>query len=77
MFGVDFSETFAPVARLDTIRMLLVLATQKGWNIHQMDVKSTFLNGYLEEEIFVKQPEGFIVQEIEEKLYLLKKECMV
>ena len=77
MFRVDFSETFAPVARLDTIRMLLVLATQKGWNIHQMDVKSTFLNGYLEEEIFVKQPEGFIVQEIEEKLYLLKKECMV
>ena len=73
MFGVDFSETFAPVARLDTIRMLLALAAQKGWNIHQMDVKSTFLNGYLEEEIFVEQPEGFIVKGMEKKVYLLKK----
>jgi hypothetical protein len=54
MFGVDFSETFAPVARLDTIRMLLALAAQNGWTIHQMDVKSAFLNGYLEEEIFVE-----------------------
>ena len=54
MFGVDFFETFAPVARLDTIRMLLALAAQKGWNIYQMDVKSAFLNGYLEEEIFVE-----------------------
>jgi hypothetical protein len=54
MFGVDFSETFAPVARLDTIRMLLALAAQNGWTIHQMDVKSAFFNGYLEEEIFVE-----------------------
>ena len=73
MFGVDFSKTFAPVARLDTIRMLLALAAQNGWNIHQMDVKSAFLNGYLEEEIFAEQPEGFIVQGMEEKVYLLKK----
>ena len=76
MFGVDFSETFAPVARLDTIRMLLALAAQKGWNIHQMDVKSAFLNGYLEEEIFVEQPEGFIVKGMEEKVYLLKKKAL-
>ena len=47
VFGVDFSETFAPVARLETIRMLMSLAAQKGWIIHQMDVKSAFLNGYL------------------------------
>jgi hypothetical protein len=47
MFGVDFSKTFALVARLDTIRMLLALAAQNGWIIHQMDVKSAFLNGYL------------------------------
>jgi hypothetical protein len=71
MFGVDFSETFAPVARLDTIRMLLALAAQNGWTIHQMDVKSAFLNGYLEEEIFVEQPEGFVIQGVEEKVYLL------
>ena len=47
VFGVDFSETFALVARLDTIRMLLALAAQKGWKVYQLHVKSTFLNGYL------------------------------
>ena len=60
MFGVDFFDTFGPVARLDTIRMSLALVAQQGWVIHQMDVKSAFLNGYLEEEIFVEQPEGFV-----------------
>ena len=73
MFGVDFSETFAPVARLDTIRMLLALAAQRKWKIYQLDVKSAFLNGYLEEEIFVEQPEGFAIKGKEEKVYLLKK----
>jgi uncharacterized cupredoxin-like copper-binding protein len=73
IFGVDFSETFAPVARLDTIRLLLALAAQNGWVIHQMDVKSAFLNGYLEEEIFVEQPEGFVVEGQEEKVYRLNK----
>jgi hypothetical protein len=70
---VDFSKTFALVARLDTIRILLALAAQNGWIIHQMDVKSTFLNGYLEEKIFMKQLEGFVVQGEYEKVYLLKK----
>ncbi|RVW47431.1 Retrovirus-related Pol polyprotein from transposon RE1 [Vitis vinifera] len=73
MFGVDFSETFAPVARLDTIRMLLALAAQRKWKIYQLDVKSAFLNGYLEEEIFVEQLEGFAIKGKEEKVYLLKK----
>ena len=73
MFGVDFSETFAPIARLDTIRMLLALATQRKWKIYQLEVKSAFLNGYLEEEIFVEQPEGFAIKGKEEKVYLLKK----
>lgn len=73
MFGVDFFDTFAPVARLDTIRMLLALAAQQGWVIHQMDVKSAFLNGYLEEEIFVEQPEGFVFSRQDEKVYRLKK----
>ena len=72
MFGVDFSETFTPVARLDTIRML-ALSAQQGWVIHQMDVKSTFLNRYLEEEIFVEQPEGFVFPGQDEKVYRLKK----
>ncbi|RVW29299.1 Retrovirus-related Pol polyprotein from transposon TNT 1-94 [Vitis vinifera] len=67
-----FSETFAPVARLDTIRMLLALAAEKGWKIYQLDVKSAFLNGYLEEEIFVEQLEGFVVKGKEDKVYQLK-----
>jgi len=73
VFGVDFSETFAPVARLDTIRLLLAIAAQKGWKVFQLDVKSAFLNGFLEEEIYVDQPEGFIVKGHEDKVYLLKK----
>ena len=73
MFGVDFSETFAPVACLDTIRMLIALAVQKWWKIYQLDVKSAFLNGYLQEEIYVEQPEGFQVKGQEEKVNLLKK----
>ena len=73
MFDVDFSETFTPIARLDTIRMLLALAAEKGWKIYQLDVKSAFLNGYLEEEIFVEQLEGFVVKGKEDKVYQLKK----
>ena len=66
-FGVEFSETFAPVARLDTIRMLLAVAAQKGWKIFQLYVKSVFLNGYLQEEIFMEQPKGFVMGGEEEK----------
>lgn len=73
IFGVDFFDTFAPVARQDTIRMLLAIAAQKGWKICQLDVKSAFLNGFLEEEIYVEQPEGFVVKGHEDKVYLLKK----
>ncbi|BBH01567.1 multidrug resistance-associated protein 9 [Prunus dulcis] len=60
--GIDFNETFAPVARLDTIRTLIALAAQKGWKLWQLDVKSAFLNGVLEEEVYVDQPDGFVVK---------------
>ncbi|XP_022751424.1 uncharacterized protein LOC111300070 [Durio zibethinus] len=71
--GVDFSERFAPVARLDTIRLLLALVTQQSWKIYQLDVKSAFLNGYLEEEIYIEQLDGFVAKGHEGKVYLLKK----
>ena len=72
-YGIDFLETFAPIARYDTIRLLIALATQKGWKIHQLDVKSAFLNGYLQEQIFIEQPEGYVINGSEDKVYLLKK----
>jgi hypothetical protein len=51
-------ETFAPVAKLNTIRLLIALATKYHWKFHQLDVKSAFLNGDLKEEVYLTQPEG-------------------
>lgn len=73
IFGVDYSDTFTPVSRLDTIRLVLVVAAQQGWKVFQLDVKSAFLNGVLQEEIYVEQPEGFVMHGEEDKVYLLKK----
>ncbi|KAM0981906.1 hypothetical protein EV1_014829 [Malus domestica] len=70
--GIDFNETFAPVARLDTIRTLIALAAQKGWKLYQLDVKSAFLNGILEEEVYTDQPDGYIIKGEEHKVYKLK-----
>jgi hypothetical protein len=54
--GVDFGETFVPVALLEAIRILLAFATSKGLKFYQMNVKSAFLNGVIQEEVFVRQP---------------------
>ncbi|XP_066341937.1 uncharacterized protein [Miscanthus floridulus] len=59
--GVDFDEVFAPVSRIETVRVLLALAAQGGWQVHHMDVKSAFLNGDLVETVFVQQPPGFMI----------------
>ena len=52
--GIDYDETFAPVARYSSIRSILALSAQMGWKIHQMDVKTTFLNGKIEEEVYIE-----------------------
>jgi hypothetical protein len=60
--GLDFQETFALVARLEAIRILLAFTTFKGFKLYQMDMKSTFLNGVIQEEVYVRQPPGSRVQ---------------
>ena len=71
--GIDFDETFSPVARFETVRTVLCLAASLKLPIYQFDVKSAFLNGELEEEVYVSQPEGFVIQGSETKVYRLKK----
>lgn len=71
--GVDFDEVFAPVARMETIRILLALGAHKAWPIYQLDVKSAFLNGELHDEVYVSQPQGFVIQGEEMKVYKLQK----
>ena len=72
-YGVDYQETFAPVARYDTIKLILAFASHSSWRIHQLDVKSAFLNGLLAEEIYVEQPDGFSTLGKEDQVYLLTK----
>ncbi|RZB65513.1 Retrovirus-related Pol polyprotein from transposon TNT 1-94 [Glycine soja] len=71
--GIDYDEVFALVARLETIRLIISLAAQNKWKIYQMDVKSAFLNGFLEEEVYIEQPLGYEVKGQEEKVLKLKK----
>ena len=70
--GIDFNETFPPVARMDTVRTVLAIAAQNKCPVYQIDVKSTFLNGYME-EVYVEQPQGYEVPSQEQKVYRLKK----
>ncbi|WVZ85101.1 LOW QUALITY PROTEIN: hypothetical protein U9M48_032056 [Paspalum notatum var. saurae] len=71
--GIDYEETFAPVARLEAIRILLAFAASKGFKLQQMDVKSAFLNGYIEEEVYVRQPSGFESAKFLDQVYKLRK----
>ncbi|GKF98281.1 retrovirus-related pol polyprotein from transposon TNT 1-94, partial [Tanacetum coccineum] len=71
--GVDFEESFAPIAHLEAVRIFITYATHKYFPIYQMDVKMAFLNGPLKEEVYVVQPKGFVDQNHLEKVYLLRK----
>lgn len=71
--GVDFDELFAPVARMETVRLLVPMAALEGWRLHHMDVKSAFLNGELQEEVFVRQPPGYDEAGNEHKVLKLNK----
>ncbi|KAJ9552834.1 hypothetical protein OSB04_016879 [Centaurea solstitialis] len=71
--GIDYDETFAPVARLEAIRMFLAYAEYKDFTVFQMDVKTAFLYGHLKEEVYVAQPEGFVDKEHPDYVYVLDK----
>ncbi|KAI3735652.1 hypothetical protein L6452_15160 [Arctium lappa] len=71
--GIDYDETFAPVARIEAIRMFLAYAAHKNFIVFQMDVKSAFLNDVLKEEVYVSQPEGFVSTENPHYVYFLDK----
>jgi hypothetical protein len=71
--GEDYDETFAPVARYTSIRAIISLVTSMGWNLHQMDVKIDFLNGAIEEEVYIEQPQGFEVHSRDSHICRLKK----
>ena len=76
--GIEYNETFAPVEKMDSIRLVLSIAASKQWEVHHMDVKSAFLHGDIKEEIYMQQLEGFItnpslVCKLKKSLYGLKQ----
>jgi hypothetical protein len=71
--GVDYEETFAPVTRYTSIKTIISLASIMGWRLHQMDVKTMFLNGVIEEEVYIEQPQGFVIHGKESHVCILKK----
>ena len=70
--GLDYDETFSPVIRFESFRSLIAVAVQKRLKLHQLDITAAFLNGHLEEEVFMKQPEGFVVEGKEDLVCNLK-----
>jgi hypothetical protein len=59
-YGVDYEETFAPVAKMTTVHIIIAIATSQGWPLHQMDVKNAFLHGDLKEDIYIVPPLGLL-----------------
>ena len=72
-YGIDFEETFSLVAKMATVREVISMAAAKGWELQQMDVKNAFLNGELQEEVYMEQPEGYVHPEFPHYVCRLKK----
>jgi hypothetical protein len=71
--GLDFRGTFAPVARLEAIRILLAIVVSKGFKLYQMDVKIDFINGVIHEEVYIRQSPGFESSKYPDRVYRLSK----
>ena len=71
--AIDYEETFSPVVGYTSIKTIMALASMMKWDLHQMDVKTTFLNGMIEEEVYIEQPQGFEVEDSVTHVCKLKK----
>jgi len=72
-YGIDYDEIFSPIAKMESVRICMALAAVHHWSLYQLDVKNAFLNGILEEEVYMTQPPGFVVQEEASKVCHLRK----
>ena len=72
-YGIDFEETFSPVARMVTVRAVISIAASKRWKLYQMDVPNAFLNGELEEEVYMEQPDGYVHPDFADYVCKLRK----
>ena len=71
--GIDYKETFSPISKKDSLRIIMALVAHYDLELHQMDVKTAFLNGSLEEEVYMDQPEGFFIEGKKHLAYKLKQ----
>ena len=73
IYGTDYSDTFSPVTKLNSIRLFLSMAATHNWPLHQLDIKNAFLHGDLQEEVYMEQPPGFVAQGESDKVCRLRK----
>ena len=71
---IEFEETFNPIVKMEIMRAIIFMAASKHWKLHQMDVKNSFLNGNLEEEVYMEQPEGYVHPNFPHYVCKLRKE---
>jgi hypothetical protein len=72
-YGIDYEETYSLIAKMTTVRVIITIVVAKGWFLHQMDVKNVFLHGDLQEEVYMEQPLGYVVQTHPNLVCRLKK----